>query len=129
MPGAFFRRELPHVLAVLGLLPAPPAVVLIDGHVWLAHGAPGLGAHLFEALAGQVPVVGAAKRPFRDADRAVPVLRGGSQLPLYVTAAGMDPDAAAAHVGAMHGAHRLPTLLKQVDSLCRDAPLGPAGLA
>ncbi|MCA9553099.1 MAG: endonuclease V [Myxococcales bacterium] len=123
-PGQFYRRELPYLLNVLGLLSAPPDTVIIDGYVWLADDAPGLGAHLFEALQGGARVVGVAKRPFRGATNAVPVLRGGSQVPLYVTAAGMPVDEAARGVAAMHGAHRLPTLLKRVDRLCRDTPLG-----
>jgi len=47
------------------------------------------------------------------------VLRGDSRRPLYVTAAGLDPAAAALHVRSMHGPFRIPTLLKRVDQLCR----------
>jgi deoxyribonuclease V len=49
------------------------------------------------------------------------VERGGSAKPLYVTAAGIAAETAAAHVAAMHGAHRIPTLLKLVDRLVREA--------
>jgi deoxyribonuclease V len=34
-PGAFYKRELPCVLAVLGRLPSPPTLVVVDGYVWL----------------------------------------------------------------------------------------------
>ncbi|PKN30756.1 MAG: endonuclease V, partial [Deltaproteobacteria bacterium HGW-Deltaproteobacteria-21] len=47
------------------------------------------------------------------------VFRGRSKSPLYVTAAGMDPSEAAGHIRSMHGGHRIPTLLKQVDRLSR----------
>jgi deoxyribonuclease V len=139
-PGQFYRRELPHLLAVLGLLPAPPRLILVDGFVWLADqpdgtAGPGLGAHLHAALSaalsaapgapgapgGPIPVVGVAKRPYRLANRAVPVLRGESQLPLWVTAVGLPLDEAVAAVTAMHGEHRIPTLLRRVDRLARDS--------
>jgi deoxyribonuclease V len=65
--------------------------------------------------------VGVAKRPFHAATRAIDVLRGESAQALSVTAIGMDVAAAAEHVRSMHGAHRIPTLLKRTDRLCRDA--------
>jgi deoxyribonuclease V len=123
VPGQFYRRELPCLLAVLGKLPEVPEVVVIDGYVWLAdEDRPGLGAHLYEALAGRAPVVGVAKTRFHGARLAVPVVHGaGSTRPLFVTAAGLDLAAAAAHVQAMHGEYRIPTLLRLVDQLCRQS--------
>lgn len=118
-PGEFFRRELPGLLAVLANGP-PADAVLIDGYVWLGPDRPGLGAHLFDALGGRVPVVGVAKTRFVSAD-AVPVCRGESRSPLYVSAAGFDPADAAALVAGMHGPYRVPTLLKRADRLARTA--------
>lgn len=121
-PGAFYRRELPCLLAALRDAPSPPTCVVVDGHAWLrALDDPGLGARLWEALGRAVPVVGVAKQAFQDGV-AVPVLRGGSEKPLWVTAAGMDARDACRCVAVMHGAHRLPTLLKRADRACRDAP-------
>jgi deoxyribonuclease V len=122
-PGEFYRRELPCLRAVLNRLPEVPEVVVIDGYVWLSgEERPGLGAHLYEALSRQVPVVGVAKTRFHSARLAVPVVRGtGSTSPLFVTAAGLDAAAAAAHVQAMHGTYRIPTLLRLVDRLCRQS--------
>lgn len=121
-PGQFYRRELPCLLAVFGELAARPRVIVIDGYVWLGDdGAPGLGAHLFQALGGEVAVVGVAKTRFRGADRVVAeVHRGGSRSPLFVTAAGIALGDVADCIRAMHGPHRIPALLKQVDRLCRD---------
>ncbi len=116
--GAFYRRELPYLLAVLDGL--APNLVIVDGHVWLAGGQPGLGAHLHAALAGRAAIVGVAKRPFAGA-AAVPVLRGAGANPLYVSAVGIDVGEAVAGLRAMHGPFRIPTLLKRVDRLCRDA--------
>jgi len=99
---------------------APVRSVIIDGYVWLGAGRPGLGAHLYEALGQRIAVVGVAKRRFHGAGDAVPVLRGTSQVPLFVTAVGIDPSEAAEGVRRMHGGHRIPTLLKRVDRLSRD---------
>jgi len=119
-PGAFYKRELPCVLQVLRAAGEPLDVVVIDGYVWLSDdGRPGLGAHLFEALGKTVPVVGVAKTSFMGSAFAEEVLRGGSSKPLFVTAAGAPGAVAAAWVRQMSGPHRLPTLLKQVDRLCR----------
>ncbi len=118
LPGRFFERELPYLLAVLDPL---PDVIVVDAHVWLAGDDPGLGAHLFEALQRERPVVGVGKRPFRGQTRAIPIVRGASQRPLFVTAAGMDPREAADNVLRMHGVHRIPTLIKRADRLGRDA--------
>jgi deoxyribonuclease V len=119
-PGQFYRRELPCLLAVLEAAGGTPDVVVVDGYVWLSdEREPGLGAHLHRALGEHAAVVGVAKTRFARAGEAREVFRGTSRLPLFVTAAGMDVDEAAAHVRAMHGPHRTPTLLKRVDQLCR----------
>jgi deoxyribonuclease V len=121
-PGAFYRRELPCLLAVLGGVTEPLETIVVDGYVWLGReGQPGLGAHLYEALRRAVPVIGVAKTAYAGDGAARAVLRGASARPLFVTAVGVDLDEAAGHVGAMHGSHRIPTLLKEVDRLCRAA--------
>jgi deoxyribonuclease V len=122
-PGAFFERELPYVLAVLDRMPALDTVI-VDGYVWLGPDRPGLGWHLHAARAG-LSVVGVAKTRFDGAETARPtsmmieVIRGTSTRPLFVTAIGIDPALAADHVRAMHGDHRIPTLLGLVDGLAR----------
>lgn len=118
--GAFYKRELPFLLEAVALVERHDAVeaVVVDGHVWLRDGQPGLGARLYEALDARMAVVGVAKSAFRQGI-AVPVRRGGSDRPLFVTAAGMPVDRAAELIGGMHGPHRIPTLLKRVDQLAR----------
>ena len=96
-------------------------VVVVDGHVWLDGDRPGLGARLHETLGARAPVIGVAKNPFRGSTRCVAVLRGTSKVPLWVSAIGTDVAEAADHVRAMHGPHRIPTLLARVDRLARDA--------
>jgi deoxyribonuclease V len=118
VPGRFFERELPCLLELLQGHPLPE-VVVVDGHVWLGPSQrPGLGWHLWDALEGQVAVIGVAKRPFREGG-AIEICRGDSANPLHVTAIGIDPSTAAADILAMHGRHRIPTLLREVDQLCR----------
>jgi deoxyribonuclease V len=120
VPGRFFERELPCALAVLEQITQALELVIVDGYVVLdATGKLGMGGHLYAALAGQVPVIGVAKNPFAGAP-AIEVCRGDSARPLYVTAIGVDPRAAADDVRRMHGKFRLPTMLKRVDRLCRD---------
>lgn len=121
-PGAFYKRELPCLLAALREAVEPASCVVVDGHVWLRRDDdPGLGAHLWSALDRATPVVGVAKQRF-DGGIAAPVLRGASERPLWVTAAGVETAWACARLGEMHGDHRIPTLLKRVDALCRGAP-------
>jgi len=119
VPGSFYKRELPCLLAVLENCAADPIdAVIVDGHVWLGEGEPGLGHHLWRALGERIPVVGIAKARFRDGV-AHEVLRGSSKQPLFVSAVGRDVAEAVAFLEKMHGPHRIPTLLTQVDQLCR----------
>ncbi|MBI3725713.1 endonuclease V [bacterium] len=121
-PGKLYLRELPCILRVLEPVRASLEVVLVDGYIWLdARGRRGLGAHLHEALGERVPVVGVAKTAFAGSDFSIPVLRGASKRPLYVTAAGISPELAARYVRDMPGKHRIPTLVKRVDRLSREA--------
>jgi deoxyribonuclease V len=101
----------------------PPATILIDGYVWLdGDRRPGLGAILHKALAERIPVVGVAKTTFGDAASwCIPVRRGASRRPLFVSAVGISAEEAAKAVRAMHGEHRIPTLLQLVDRAARDA--------
>jgi deoxyribonuclease V len=119
-PGEFYRRELPYLLQVLARIDHPDelGIVIVDGFVWLGPERPGLGARLHEALEGRVAVVGVAKTGFHGAP-AQEVQRGASKKPLFVTAVGLEPQLAAAGVLSMHGEHRIPTLLKQVDRIAR----------
>jgi deoxyribonuclease V len=120
--GEFYRRELPCLLAVLGAVREPLEAVVVDGYVWLGdESRPGLGAHLHESLGRVIPVVGVAKSLFPGVQVARPVVHGASQRPLWVTTVGIDADTAASHIRSMHGPFRIPTLLKRVDQLCRQA--------
>ena len=114
-PGAFYLRELPCLLAVLGT--RRPDVVIVDGLVWTGPGVPGLGARLHEAVPGIATIVGVAKTHFHGAP-ATAVVRGRSTSPLWVDEIGVPVDAPA-RIREMHGAFRVPSLLRRVDQLCR----------
>jgi deoxyribonuclease V len=119
-PGHFYLRELPPLHAVLDGLTgmAGMALLIVDGYADLdPDGQPGLGAHAHAEFG--VPVIGVAKTAFRTATHAIPVLRGTSARPLYVTAAGMSRADAAGLVRQMAGRHRMPDALRRVDTLAR----------
>jgi deoxyribonuclease V len=114
-PGEFAKRELPYLLAVLERMPAQDAI-LVDAYVWLAPDRPGLGKRLHDACGR--PIIGVAKTRFEGAT-AIEVVRGDSAKPLYVTAVDFDPAIAAAHIRAMQGEFRIPSLIKRADALAR----------
>ena len=72
-------------------------------------------------------MTGVAKSRFRTATHAVPVLRGSSVRPLFVTAAGMPAADAAGLVRRMAGRYRLPDALRRADSLARAGATTAAG--
>ncbi len=118
--GRFYKRELSCILYLLNKIEDPIDIIIIDGYVWLEkEGAPGLGGYLYHALNESIPVIGVAKSKFKDSAFAKKVFRGKSKRPLYITAAGIDPDIAANCIIMMHGQYRIPTLLKKIDHLCR----------
>jgi deoxyribonuclease V len=116
-PGEFYRRELPALRAVLAGVDGLGQLI-IDGYVDLdATGRPGLGAHAHAEFG--VPVIGVAKTAFHTATHAIPVLRGRSARPLYVTAIGLSLADAADQVRTMTGRFRLPDAIRRVDALGR----------
>jgi deoxyribonuclease V len=117
IPGHFYRRELPCLIEVLRIIEEEIDTVIIDGYVDLGE-SPGLGRHLWRTLDCKKKVIGVAKKYFRGSD-ATKVYRGNSRQPLYVTSVGIEQTVAADLIINMCGKYRLPTLLKQADSLSR----------
>ena len=119
-PGQFYLRELPPLRAVLDDL-SGLGLLVVDGYADLdPDGRPGLGAHAYAEFG--IPVIGVAKSRYRTATHAVPVLRGSSARPLFVTAAGMPAADAADLVRRMTGRYRLPDALRRADTLARAGP-------
>ncbi len=119
IPGKFYLRELEPIKAVLTRVGNVDTVV-IDGYCYLDEsGQKGLGAHLYDATAGKYTIVGVAKNSFKGSPHAVPVCRGDSKKPLFITSVGMPQEQAADYISHMSGDFRMPTLLKKVDSMTR----------
>ncbi|HEX7644685.1 MAG TPA: endonuclease V [Burkholderiaceae bacterium] len=120
VPGEFFRRELPCIMQLIAELAKPVDAVVIDGFVTLGDPPhPGLGVRLWEALGGKVPVIGVAKSFFAGTPFETRLLRGGSDRPLFITAAGMPLDQAKQAIASMKGKYRMPDFLKLADTLSR----------
>ncbi len=119
-PGRFFERELPCLMAVIERAGRRFDTIVIDGYVHLkAEVGKGLGVCLFESLSYAPAVIGVAKTPLEVADRFVPICRGKSRRPLFVSAMGCSMDYAAQSILGMHGPYRIPTLLKLADHHAR----------
>jgi deoxyribonuclease V len=119
-PGEFYLHELPPLRAVLDDLTAL-GLLVVDGYADLdPSGRPGLGAHAHAEFG--IPVIGVAKSRFRTATHAVPVVRGSSGRPLFITAAGIPRADAADLVRRVAGQYRLPGALRRADTLARAGP-------
>jgi deoxyribonuclease V len=117
--GRFFERELSPLLAVIAESGTEFSHLLIDGYVHLKDQAGGLGAHLHAALPYPAVVIGVAKNPLAVADRCVPMHRGRSTKPLFVSAIGCSLDEAVDAIETMHGPYRIPNLLRLADRVAR----------
>lgn len=120
--GAFYKRELPCILSLLKKIQLTTGdIIIVDGYVTLNdEGKIGLGGYLYEALDQKYPVIGIAKNEFNSPDsRRRSIYRGESKTPLFLTAIGMDVDEIKPKVETMHGAFRIPALLKKLDQLTR----------
>jgi deoxyinosine 3'endonuclease (endonuclease V) len=123
IPGSFYKRELPCIQEIIKDVDLQSlSCIIIDGFVVLDDaGKPGLGAYVYESIQSQVPVIGVAKSNFhQNRKHVIPVLRGTSEKPLYVTAIGADLQQAADNIQRMHGEYRLPTVLKELDRITKE---------
>lgn len=123
--GKFHKRELPCLLMALEDAPEPFDLVIVDAHVYLDdEGAPGLGRRLWEELQAKgiaSSVIGVAKKGFHGLGDSSKAFRPGSERYLTVTSVGMPQIEAVRLVESMHGNHRIPTMLRLADALCRGA--------
>jgi len=115
--GSFYKRELPCIISLLSDIEENIDTIIIDGYVFLGD-KPGLGAYLKETIERGVKMIGVAKS-YYEGSEAIKIFRGKSRRPLYVSSSGIDPMEAADLVSHMHGRHRIPTLLKEVDRLTK----------
>lgn len=121
-PGAFYKRELPCLLNALQAITEPLQLIIIDANVWLSDEKMGLGGILYASLQRIVPVIGVSKTKYAgETTKVMPVYRGNSQNPLYVSAIGIDTAEAVALIKDMAGPYRIPTLIKLADTICRNS--------
>ena len=104
---------------VCGIINAPIITEVVDGYADFGTEARSLGTHVYEEY--KLPVVGIAKNRLKlcvleDTE----VYRGASLSPLYVTAKGIEQDAAKDMVRRMAGPYRIPDLVKLADKYARD---------
>ena len=121
-PGEFYKRELPCILSLWETIPHEDIeAIIVDGFVYLDDDLKyGLGGHLYEALGRKIPVIGVAKTNFATIiNQKASLVRGDSKKPLYITAVGINLSDAVAKIDTMHGAFRIPTLLKMLDRLTK----------
>jgi deoxyribonuclease V len=118
--GSFYERELPCLLAVLNHTKHQYSTIVIDGFVHLKKPVgKGLGVHLYESLPYSTVVIGVAKSPLNMAECFVPIFRGKSKKPLYISSVGCEVEKAATSILNMHGPYRIPTLLLLADQHAR----------
>jgi deoxyribonuclease V len=121
--GEFYKRELPCIVSLLKQVDHTNlSAIIIDGFVFLDDNQkPGLGAHLYKELQPKVPVIGVAKTNFATIETNKKILfRGNSNRPLFITSAGINTEDAAELIKNMHGNYRIPTILKQLDTLTKE---------
>ncbi|MCT4629777.1 endonuclease V [Winogradskyella sp.] len=116
--GQFYKRELPCILQLIKQVDLSVIkAIIVDGHVYIDNNKSyGLGGHLWQALHQKVPVIGIAKKAFHNTEKvSTPIYRGQSQNPLYMSCIGMSEQEALNKIQLLHGAYRMPTILKILD--------------
>lgn len=118
--GSFYKRELPCIINLIKEHNLAPELIIIDGYVFLdGESEAGLGKYLYDHLKGNIPIIGVAKKAFNEIAPDYEILRGTSTKSLYITAIDIPLAEAKEKIATMQGEHRIPTLLRQVDQLCR----------
>jgi len=121
--GEFYKRELPCILEILKKIDKSKLeTIIVDGYVQLDDdGKAGLGMYLYESLNQKIPVIGVAKKGFKDnVKHVIKVERGKSKNPLYVTTIGTDLQESADKIKNMAGEFRMPDLLKILDQKTKE---------
>jgi deoxyribonuclease V len=122
-PGEFYKRELPCLLKIIEKVNINEIeVIIIDGYIYTdSQGSFGLGGKLWEVLNKQIPIIGVAKLPFFSNKETVSeIFRGESKKPLYISTIDYPIDKAVENLKKMSGEYRLPTILKQMDTITKE---------
>lgn len=120
LSGEIFARELKIVNTLLSQTKAQPDYILLDGLVYSDGKAePGFGKRLYDELGGNVVIIGVVKKQIQGLPDECGVCRGESKTPLFVTAVGIDLEAAKELLLSMHGKFRVPSILKLAEKKSR----------
>lgn len=121
--GQFYKRELPCILEILKQIDITEIeAIVVDGHVFVDNNRKyGLGGYLWDALKGDMPIIGVAKKSFIDTDKVtIPICRGESKQPLYISVIGIDLDTTSKNIQSMVGEYRIPRIFKYLDQLTKE---------
>lgn len=119
VPGQFYKRELPFILKVFETIKENIGIIIIDSFIWVEGHQKGLGAHLYDSVSCEIPIIGVAKSYLKGCTEYLKVYRGKSINPLYVSAVGIDINYSARLIEELKGDFRIPSILKRVDRLSR----------
>lgn len=127
VPGEFYKRELPCIMDLLGLVNFDTlSTIIVDGFIRIEKDGvlvPGLGEHLYDEVKDWgISVIGVAKSKFEGCNRwSIPIIRKEGSNPLYVQGIGRYTDNMAAElIKGMSGPNKLPTLLQILDRETKD---------
>jgi deoxyribonuclease V len=121
--GKFYKRELPCIIKLIENIDLEKIeFIIVDGHCYVNDNLEyGLGGYLYNTLEQKIPVIGVAKNSLAGLEKlSIPILRGKSKNPLYISSIGCDLNYAAEKIKTMSGEFRIPTILKIVDQKTRE---------
>jgi deoxyribonuclease V len=121
--GEFYKRELPCLLKIIEKVDLLELeVIIIDGYIFIDNNFKyGLGGILWEKLDRKIPIIGVAKTSFFSNKETVKeLIRGNSKKPLYISTIDYPIDKAMENLKKMSGEYRLPTILKQMDTITKE---------
>ncbi len=121
--GQFYKRELPCIMEIIKQIDKTEIkAIIVDGHVFVDNNKKyGLGGYLWDALKGEIPIIGVAKKSFIDTDKVtIPVFRGESKQPLYISSIGIELIIATNKILSMSGIYRIPKILKTLDQFTKE---------
>ena len=122
VPGEFYKRELPCIMDLLGVVSFDTlSTIIVDGFVRIEKNGEmvsGLGEHLYDEVKDWgISVIGVAKSKFDGCENwSIPIIRKAGSKPLYVQGIGRYTDEMAASlIKGMAGPNKLPILLQRLD--------------
>lgn len=96
--------------------------IIVDGYIYIDNSLKyGLGGYLWELLDKKNPIIGVAKNSFyNNKSTVVPLFRGLSNKPLYISSVGYNLQEAVDKILTMKGEFRIPTILKTLDTFTKE---------